>query len=130
MKKKETPPGTRGLVQEYLKRLGSKKFYIWLVTLEKEIADRIGPGNSVIVNEKIVTSMEYSPEGKSERWLLVSNKKKTDSQDSKAKEFLDELDELLEEKYPLEDQEVTEIKGEKKEEKKKGKGKEEKEKLI
>jgi len=90
---KKTPVGTRALIREYLKAEagdGDRK-YLWA---EGEIAKRIGKGNSILLDGKIITShCGNLSEGKTSYWIFTSNRISLDTEDSKIPEILTPFDE-------------------------------------
>lgn len=90
---KKTPPGTRGLIRKYLQDLKSEEVF-GLVPLESEIAERIGPGNAVMVDGHVIAAHEGKICATISRWVFVYKRISIDNEDDKTPEIDNPLDNI------------------------------------
>ena len=79
---KRTPPGTRALIKEYLKRLNKEKYFgsMWI---EEEISKRIGNNNAVLLDSKVITAHKGEIiEGTTSYWIFVQDRIGLDDEDN------------------------------------------------
>lgn len=120
---KKTPPGTRALIRKYLKAVEKKEICNSLWT-EEEIAVRIGSGNAIVLDGKIISAHQGEiTEGKTSRWIFIHERIGLDDEDDKIPTIKTLFDEI-------EKEDELEIKDLEKPKKDKKRGKKKKKKTV
>jgi hypothetical protein len=82
--KSATKAETKQLVKEYLKKLEGGDWSD-ILFYEREITKRIGSGNSVVIDGRVITVINQKIEGQEYPLVLVTNRRKLDDGKKKGK---------------------------------------------